>query len=121
MKIALAIAIALAVPLVAGCAVNRTAAIPLECRHTAVVCALAMQERYPDHEVKVAFGTARNKADLHHAQAKLRLDDDPWQYASFVGDRCVIGPKEEFIELQDADVLWYIRYRVLLQKPVNRF
>lgn len=114
-------AIILCAALLAGCAANRTAAVPLECRHTAVVCALAIQEKYPDHEVKIAFGTARNKADLHHAQAKFRLDDDPWQYVSFVGDRCVSGPKEEFIELQDADVLWYIRYRVLLPKPLDRF
>ena len=107
--------------LLAGCAANKTAAVPLECRHTAVVCALAIQEAHPDHEVKIAFGTAKNKADLHHAQAKFRLDDDPWQYISFVGDRCVAGAKEEFIELQDADVLWYIRYRVLLKKPIMKF
>jgi hypothetical protein len=106
--------------LLAGCSV-KTAYVPLECRHTAVACALAVQEEHPDHEVKIAFGTAKNKTDLHHAQAKFRLDDDPWKYISLIGDKCVIGGKEEFIELQDADVMWYIRYRILLKKPINTF
>ncbi len=108
------------IALLAGCSA-KTGFVPLECRHTAVACALAIQEEYPDHEVKIAFGTAKNKTDLHHAQAKVRLDDDPWQYISMNGDRCVIGTKEEFIELQDADIMWYIRYRILQKKPLNRF
>ena len=105
---------------VTGCTASMVS-VPLECRHQAVACAIAVQEKYPDHEVKIAFGPAKNKTDLWHAQAKFRLDDDPWVYVAPDGSDCIIGKREEFTEVEHADVNWYIKYRILMEKPVTKY
>lgn len=72
------------------------------CRHTSLMCALVMQERYRD--VQVAFGPvldANREADplISHAQTKV-LVDGKWVWVNYAGGACHLTDiKEDFLDL----------------------
>ncbi|HOG18616.1 MAG: hypothetical protein A4E73_01643 [Syntrophaceae bacterium PtaU1.Bin231] len=72
------------------------------CRHTSLMCALVMQERYRD--VRISFGPAMNangESDplVSHAQAKV-LVDGKWTWVNYAGGACQLTDiKENFLDL----------------------
>ncbi len=72
------------------------------CRHTSLMCALVMQERYRD--VQVAFGPvldANHEADplVSHAQTKV-LVAGKWVWVNYAGGACHLTDiKENFLDL----------------------
>ncbi len=84
--------------LTAGCS---TGLQPV-CRHTALMCALVMQEKYD--AVEVAFGpviNANREADplITHAQTRVMVDGK-WMWVNYVGGACELtNYQEKFFDL----------------------
>ena len=93
--------------LLAGCSAGMQ---PL-CRHTALMCALVMQERYP--AVDVAFGPVINADQqpdplVMHAQTRV-LVNDKWVWVTYSGGSCQLTDvKERFLDFNhySADVFY---------------
>ena len=72
------------------------------CRHTSLMCALVMQEKYRD--VQVAFGPvigANGEVDplVSHAQTRV-LVDGKWTWVNYTGGACQLTDiKENFQDL----------------------
>ena len=83
---------------IAGCAVS----LQPVCRHTALMCALVMQEKYPT--VEVAFGPVINtnrevNSLITHAQARV-LVNDKWVWVNYMGGTCQLtDTNERFLDL----------------------
>jgi hypothetical protein len=84
--------------LTAGCG----AGLQPVCRHTALMCALVMQEKY--NNVEVAFGpviNANREADplITHAQTRVMVEEK-WVWVNYVGGTCQLtNQKERFLDL----------------------
>ena len=79
--------------LIAGCG----AGLQPVCRHTALMCALVMQEKYD--RVEVAFGpvvNANREADpsATHAQTRVKVDDT-WMWVNYSGGLCLLTDTQE--------------------------
>jgi len=83
---------------IAGCAVS----LQPVCRHTALMCALVMQEKYPT--VEVAFGPVINanrevSSLITHAQTRV-LVNDKWVWVNYMGGACQLtDTREGFLDL----------------------
>ncbi len=67
------------------------------CRHTALMCALVMQEKYD--RVEVAFGpviNANREADplVTHAQTRVKVGEK-WQWVNYRGGICELTDNQE--------------------------
>jgi len=94
--------------LIAGCG----AGLQPVCRHTALMCALVMQEKYPT--VEVAFGpviNANREADPFYTHAQTRvLVNGKWVWVTYAAGICQLtDTKERFFDLNHYPVdMFYV-------------
>jgi hypothetical protein len=90
------------------------------CRHTSLMCALVMQEKYRD--VQVAFGPvihANREVDplISHAQTRV-LVDGKWIWVNYAGGACHLTDiKENFLDLNHYSVEMF--YAWLWKSPAT--